>query len=144
MHVRASLYLIDVVVTHQHMGCKLAQCHGNTGKAAALAAADKKRQFRLHGDAEQYTFVPFAVESHGRLCNEAVEFLHILAESGASSGTNKASKSTWLMSFYREISCALQLGNGLMYSKSAERLIQAQGCHFMRGCETPSPYGGSS
>jgi hypothetical protein len=138
-----TLFLLDIVVTHQHVGCKLAECHGHTGKAAALAAADKQRQFRLHGDAEQYTFVPFAVESHGQLCKEAVDFLHMTAEWGAGSGLQRASKGAWLMSFYREISCALQRGNGLMYAKSAERLIRAQGCHFMPGAEVPSPWGGS-
>ena len=86
----------------------------------------------------------FAVESHGRLCAEAVQFLHMLAECAADSGVAKANKSVWLLSFYREISLALQLGNGLMYAKSAERLIRAQGCHFMEGAVVPLPWGGSS
>jgi hypothetical protein len=138
-----TLFLLDIVVTHQHVGCKLAECHGHTGKAAALAAADKQRQFRLHGDAEQYTFVPFAVESHGQLCKEAVDFLHMSAEWGAGSGLQRAGKGESLMSFYHEISCVLQRGNGVMYGKSAERLIRAQGRHFMPGAAVPSPWGGS-
>jgi hypothetical protein len=114
-----TLFLLDIVITHQHVGCKLAECHGHTGKAAALAAADKQRQFLLHGDAEQYTFVPFAVESHGRLCKEAVDFLHMAAQWGAGSGLQRAGKGEWLMSCKRKVSCALQRGNGLMCAKSA-------------------------
>ena len=48
-----TIYLLDLRVTHQHMGCKLDQCFNHTGKAAQLAADDKIRRFRLHGDAEQ-------------------------------------------------------------------------------------------
>jgi hypothetical protein len=31
-----ALFLLAVLVTQQHESCKLAECHGNTGKAAAL------------------------------------------------------------------------------------------------------------
>jgi hypothetical protein len=36
-----TLFILDIVITHQLAGCKLAECHGHTSKAAALAAADK-------------------------------------------------------------------------------------------------------
>jgi hypothetical protein len=64
MAPNGTLFHLDIVVSHQHIGCKLPKGHGHTDKAAALAAAGKQRQFRLHGNAEQYTFVRFAVESH--------------------------------------------------------------------------------
>ncbi|MEL6449579.1 MAG: reverse transcriptase domain-containing protein [Pseudomonadota bacterium] len=130
-----TIYLIDVVVTHQHMGCKLDQCHKSTGKAAQLAADDKLRQFRLSGDAQQYVFVPFAVESHGRLCKQAVAFLNEMGDWAC--GGDKGGKSRFMMSVYREISVALQVGNGLMYTKSSERLVRAQGRHFMQGAPVP-------
>jgi hypothetical protein len=57
--------------------------------------------------------------------------------------TAAVSKGAWFMSFYCEVSCALQHCNGLMYAKSAERLICAQGRHFMPGAAVPSPWGGS-
>jgi hypothetical protein len=78
--------------------------------------------------------VPFAVESHGRLCKGAVDVLHMVAEWRADSGLQQAGKGAWLMSFYREDSCALQRGNGVMYAKSAERIVRAQGRHFFAGC----------
>ena len=130
-----TIYLLDLRVTHQHMGCKLDQCFNNTGKAAQLAADDKIRRFRLHGDAEQYVFVPFVLESHGRLCSQAVAFLNQLGE--WASGGSKGAKSQFMKSAYRELSVALQIGNGLMYTKSSERLIRAQGRHFMPGAEAP-------
>ena len=127
--------LVDVVVTHQHMGCKLDACHGHTGKAALLAAQDKIREFRLHGDAEQYDFVPFAMESHGRLGPQAIALLHDLADWASASG--RVSKNAFIRSAYREISSALQMGNSAMYTKCSERLLRARGRHFMPGADVP-------
>jgi hypothetical protein len=75
-----------------------------------LFGNNRPRNSKPHGDAEQYTLVPFAVESHGQLCKEAVVFLHMPAEWGAGSGLQRAGKGAWSMSFYRELSCALQRG----------------------------------
>jgi hypothetical protein len=52
-----------------------------------------------HGDAEQYTFVPFAVESHGRLCKKTVDFLQLAAEWGAGAGLRRYFKGACLMPF---------------------------------------------
>ncbi len=130
-----TIYLLDIVVTHQHMGCQLDRCYNTTGKAAQLAAEEKIRQFRLHGDAEQYKFVPFAVESHGRICKEGVAFLQEMGDWAC--GGDRGAKSLWMMQTYKDISVALQKGNGMMYTKSCERLIRAQGRHFMPGASTP-------
>jgi hypothetical protein len=119
------------------VGCKLAECHDHTGKAAALAAADKQRQFRMHGEAEQYTFVLCAVESHGQLCKEAVDILHMSAEWGAGTGLQRAGKGAWLMSFYREITSALFRGNSFMYAKSAEHSFALRGATSSRVMRCP-------
>jgi hypothetical protein len=65
------------------------------------------------------------------------------AEWGANSALQPAGKGAGLMSFYREISCALQRGNSLINSKSADRFNRSEGRHFMLGAEVPSPWGGT-
>jgi hypothetical protein len=40
-----TLFPLDIVVTPQHVGCKLVECLRHAGKAAALAAADKRDSF---------------------------------------------------------------------------------------------------
>ena len=117
------------------MGCQLDRCYTTTGKAAQLAAEEKRRQFRLHGDAEQYKFVPFAAESHGRIGKQGVAFLQEMSDWAC--GDSKGAKSLWMMRTYKDISVALQKGNGMMYTKSCERFIRAQGRHFMPGASTP-------
>ena len=128
-------YLVDFTISHQHMGCQLDACHRNTGKAAYLAEQRKIREFRLREDSHQYEFVPFAVETHGRLGKQAVAFLHKLAEWASASG--RISKSAFLQGAYRDLSCTLQKGNSAMYCKSAERLLRARGKFFSPGAEAP-------
>ena len=129
------IWLVDTMVTHQHMGCQLDTCHKSTGKAAHLGEQTKTRKFRLRQDHAQYQFVPFILESHGRLGKQAVAFLHEIAEWASSGG--RISKNAFLKSAYRDISCALQIGNSAMYCKSAERLIRARGRHFLPGAAVP-------
>jgi hypothetical protein len=64
-----------------------------------------------------------AVESHRRLRIEAVNFLQISAEWGASSGTHRTGKGTWMILFPSQNSSAPQRGRGLMYAKCADHRI---------------------
>ena len=67
--------IVDVVVTHPvRHGC-LRQACTRTGLAAQRAEENKLKAFRRFGDAGQYGFVPFALESYGRLGASAQTFL---------------------------------------------------------------------
>ena len=127
--------IVDVVVTHPAGRSVAAQACARTGAAAKKAEDGKVREFRRFGDAGQYDFVPFAVESYGRLGVSAQKFLQALGDTAAARGN--ISKAAFVRSAYREISCALQVGNGLMYGRSVFTIARASGRQFLPGCDVP-------
>ena len=128
--------IVDVVVTHPSQQAYVSQACTRVGHAAARAEAAKVAQFRAIGeDAGQYEFVPFAVESYGRLGASAQSFLKQLGEVAASHGS--ISKAAFVRSAYREVSCALQRGLGLMYGRSLFNIARASGRQFLPGLDTP-------
>ena len=86
-------------------------------------------------DAGQYDFVPFAVESYGRLGASAQSFLKQLGAVAAADG--KISQAAFVRSAYREVSCALQRGLGRMYGRSLFNIARASGRQFMPGLDVP-------
>ena len=98
--------IVDVVVTHPSQVKYVNQACTRVGHAAARAEVDKVDKFREIGeDAGQYDFVPFAVESYGRLGASAQSFLKELDEVAAARGS--ISKAAFVKSAFREVSCAL-------------------------------------
>ena len=129
------LSIMDIVVTHPAANSAVDSACSRTGAAAHKAEEGKKRAFRRHADAGQYAFVPFAVESFGCLGASAQSFLKRLGEVAASQG--RIDKSAFVRSAYREISVALQRGNGLMYGKSLFAIARASGRSFLPGLDVP-------
>jgi hypothetical protein len=80
--------IVDVVVTHPAQLAYVSQACTRVGHAAARAEAAKVAEFRRIGEvAGQYDFVPFAVESYGRLGASAQTFLKALGSVAPSRGT---------------------------------------------------------
>ena len=79
--------------------------------------------------------MPFALESYGRLGAPARNFLTRLGDIAA--GRGNISKSAFVKSAYKEVSCALQRGIGLMYARSNQNIARASGRQFMPGCDVP-------
>ena len=129
------LSIVDVVVTHPACRSAVRGASARTGAAAKVAEDGKKREYRRYADAGQYSFVPFAVESFGYLGVSAQRFLKMLGEVAASQGM--MSQSAFVRSAYREISCALVRGNGLMYGRSLFNVARASGRSFLPGCDVP-------
>ena len=128
--------IVDVTVTHPTQQKYVAQAATRAGHAARGAERAKEVEFgKLGTDAGQYDFVPFAVETYGRLGVSAQSFLKALGDVAASRGN--ISKAAFVRSAYREISCALQRGNGLMYDRSLFHIARASGRQFMPGCDVP-------
>ena len=127
--------ILDIVVTHPVRRDLLGQACSRAGFAAKRAEDGKVRNFRRFGDAGQYEFVPFAVESYGRLGASAQNFLKRMGDVAA--GRGKISKAAFVKSAYREVSCALQRGIGMMYARSTVNIARASGRHFMPGCDVP-------
>ena len=128
--------VVDIVVTHPAQQSRVSQACTRAGHAAARAESEKVAEFRRIGeDAGQYDFVPFAVETYGRLGASAQSFLKALGDVAASRGT--ISKAAFVRSAYREVSCALQRGLGLMYGRSLFNIARASGRQFMPGLDVP-------
>jgi hypothetical protein len=128
--------IVDVVVTHPAQQAYVNQACTRAGHAAARVEAAKVAEFRRIGeDAGQYDFVPFGVESYGQLGASAQTFLKALGDVAASRGT--ISKAAFVRSAYREVSCALQRGLGLMYGRSLFNIARASGRQFMPGLDVP-------
>ncbi len=125
----------DVVVTHPAQQDYLGRACRRDGFAAGEAERAKVREFRKFGDAGQYEFVPFALESYGRLGASAQSFLKRLGDIAA--GQGNISKSAFVRSAYKEVSCALQRGIGEQYARSTMNIARASGRHFMPGCAVP-------
>ncbi len=128
--------IVDVVVTHPSQQAHVNQASTRSGHAAAHAERSKVSEFRRIGeDAGQYDFVPFAVESYGRLGASAQSFLKQLGAVAAADG--KISQAAFVRSAYREVSCALQRGLGQMYGRSLFNIARASGRQFMPGLDVP-------
>ena len=125
--------IVDVLVTHPARQDCLGQACTRTGLAAQRAEENKVRAFRRFGDAGQYEFVPFALESYGRLGASAQTFLKRLRDIA---GRGNISKSAFVCSAYKEVSCALQRGIRLMYARSTLNIACASG-RQLPGCAVP-------
>lgn len=128
-----SMLIIDVVITHPGAPTYAQRAARVDGYAAKRAAQEKTRDFEKFADGAQYGFVPFAVESYGRLGTEAIEFIKTLGDAAAAGG--RISKSAFVANAYKVLSCALQKGNGNVYAQSLAAVARANGRSFMPGCE---------
>ena len=129
------IVIVDAVVWHTARQDCLTAGSLRAGVAAQRAGEGKVRRFREFGDAGQYEFVPFALESYGRLGAPAQNFLKRLGDVAA--GRGNISNSAFVKSAYKEVSCTLQRGIGLMYTRSNQNIALASGRQFMPGCDVP-------
>ena len=75
------------------------------------------------------------MESFGRLGKDAQRFINTLGDVAAAGG--RVSKSVFVMNAYKDLSCTLQRGNGLMYSRSLFNIARAEGRQFLLGSDVP-------
>ena len=127
--------IVDIVVTHPAAPTYARAAARTDGAAAERAANQKRAEFRSFADGAQYEFVPFAVESFGRLGQDAQRFINTLGDVAAAGG--RVSKSVFVMNAYKDLSCTLQRGNGLMYSRSLFNIARAEGRQFLLGSDVP-------
>jgi hypothetical protein len=129
--------VLDVVVTHPAAQTYFKGAAKEAGYAAARAAHAKRVAFGNLADGTQYEFVPFAVESYGRLGAAAMGFLSSLGDAASEGG--RVSKSAFVQNALRAVSVAVQRGNGAMYSRSVQEVARACGRRFLPGCDAPVP-----
>ena len=127
--------MIDTTVVHPLRCAYLDRASREDGAAAKAAARTKVLDWEKFTDHPAYEFVPFAVESYGKLGVAAEEFVRELGEIAASSG--RISKSRFVMSAYTALSCTLQKWNAYVYAQSLQAIVRDSGKNFESGFDAP-------
>ena len=96
-------------------------------------AEENKRRSHAAGGTRGYRFVPFAIETYGRLCRAAVEVLGEWADAAAGSGAFDRDL-TWVK---RELSVTLVRGNARLFRKFVGVLTRGIGQRFVEGMDVP-------
>lgn len=127
--------MIDVTVVHPLQSKFLNTASREDGVVAKAAAREKVVEWQQFTDHPAYEFVPFALETYGKLDAAAEAFVRELGEIAAASG--RISKSRFVMNAYKALSCSLQMGNGHVYASSLTSIVRQSGKNFLCGFDAP-------
>ena len=105
------------------------------GAAGRAKDNDKIRRYRRN-DTNAYDFIPFAVESFGRLSPKAMERLNTLATAAA--GASAVDKGNFVTNALREISVALCRGNAQVYRHGEAAFARLSGVAMVPGASCPT------
>ena len=133
---RLQMTAVDVVVTHAPAASYAAAAAREAGATAVRAEGVKRSKYKrdVPGRAA-IRFVPFAVESCGRLGPAALRFLGQLGSVVAGGG--RISKGAFLRWAMQLLSVSLQKGNAEMYRKSGLVISREQGVKYEAGMDVP-------
>ena len=133
---RLEMAAVDVVVSHAPAPSYAAAAALGAGRTAARAEDRKRSAYRrdMPGRAA-VRFVPFAVESCGRMGQEALKFMSALGDVASASG--RIPKGAFLRWAMQLLSVALQKGNADMYRRSGLVLAREQGIRYDPGLGVP-------
>jgi hypothetical protein len=124
--------VVDVSITHPSgVANRVAAA---TGDGAAVARRDREKR-RTYGQLEP--FIPFSVETYGRLGKPAISFLGQLGLEAKEAGC-KVSKSGFVAAAIRELSVGLCRVNYQMYRASLGLLAGVSGPGFCEGAAHPT------
>ena len=99
-----------------------------------MAEESKRRSHAARGS-RGYRFVPFAIETYGRLGRAAVELLGEWADAAARNGA--FDRDAYLMWVKRELSVSLVRGNARLFTKFVGVLTRGIGQRFVEGMDVP-------
>jgi hypothetical protein len=102
-----------------------------TAGAAASHRDQRRRTAYARVEPHGYGFIPFSVETYGRLGQLAMKLLHLLGGEAASPGG--VTRASFMHGALRELSVGLCTGNFLAYQASAGTLARSSGASF-RAC----------
>lgn len=126
---------VDVSVTHPAMHSVRIKASKTPGAAAEERDKAKKRYHEKNGT-PGYSFVPFSVESYGRLGKDAENLLKDMAERAASTGD--CDRNGFLHWIRKEISLSLIRGNARVFRRYLGQLIRGTGTDFHQGDDNPT------
>jgi hypothetical protein len=130
-----ALTVIDVSIIHPAASTYMGQAASTDGGAAATRDQEKRARYQL-SNPDGYDFIPFSVETFGRLGKPAMALINTLATSAAASAS--LHKSGFVTNALRELSIALCRGNGAMYRRSMTALARASGTCLRAGLDVPT------
>jgi hypothetical protein len=127
--------ITDVSVIHPLSTTNLSRASATAGAAAAHRDQQKQAAY-ARVEPNGYGFVPFSMETYGRLGQPAMNLLHQLGDEAAGSGG--VTRATFVSGALRELSVGLVKGNFWLYRASAGMLARASGSSFRPGLSQPT------
>jgi hypothetical protein len=129
------LLMVDVSIVHPAGATARKKASEQPGAAAAERDKRKRKDHGADGT-PGYEFVPFSIESYGRLGLEADKLLKDIATEAASTGA-------WEMEVFlhwmrKEVSLSLIRGNARIFRRFVGSLIRGVGLHFRPGDDVPA------
>ena len=102
---------------------------------AARVAEENKRRSHAAGGTKGYRFVPFAIETYGRLGRAAVAVLGEWLDAAAGNGA--FDRQAYLRQVKLELSISLVRGNARPFKKFVGVLTRGIGQRFVEGMDVP-------
>jgi hypothetical protein len=127
--------IVDVSLIHPLSLNSLSAAATTAGSAAARRDQQKRASY-ARVEPNGYAFVPFSVESYGRLGQPAMKLLHALGEEAA--GPGGVTRASFVAGALRELSIGLCRGNFFMYRASVGMLARVSGRGFRAGLDVPT------
>jgi hypothetical protein len=127
--------IADVSIIHPTSPNSLSRAGATAGAAASHRDRQKQTAY-ARVEPNGYSFVPFSVESYGRLGQPAMTLLHSLGDEAA--GPGGVSRASFVGGALRELSVGLIRGNFLLYRASVGMLAKSSGNSFRAGLSVPS------
>ena len=125
----------DVSVVHPSGAACIGAAALHDGAAAAKRDTTKRAAYNAL-EPNGYDFIPFSVETYGRLGKPALGFLSQLGDEACASGT--ISKAAFVAGALRELSVGLCRGNATMFRVCLGQLARASGQQIVGGLDRPT------
>jgi hypothetical protein len=135
MALPQSISITDISVIHPLSTNTLSRA-ATTAGAAASHRDQQKRTAYARVEPHGYGFVPFSVETYGRLGQPAMKLLHLLGDEVA--GPGGVTRASLVNGALRELSVGLCRGDFLSYPASVGMLARSSGASFRAGMRVPT------
>jgi hypothetical protein len=129
------IYITDVSVIHPLSQNALPRAAATAGAAAALRDRQKRTAY-ARVEPNGYGFIPFSVETYGRLGQPAMKLLHLLGDEAA--GPGGVTRASFVAGTLRELSIGLCRSNFLLHRASVGMLARASGVGYQAGMTAPT------
>jgi hypothetical protein len=127
--------IADISITHPLAINTLAAAARMAGAAAARRDQQKRATYS-RVEPNGYPFVPFSVESYGRIGQPAMKLLHALGDEAA--GPGGVTRAPFVAGAMREIGIGLCRGNFFVYRACLGMFAKSNGTGFRAGISVPT------